>query len=253
MKYADVILPACSHFEHSDVYASYGHTYLQRTEPVIKPVAESLPNMEIFRRLAARFGFDEQAFKDSDAELQEQAFDLATANSTENTVSEISLDGSVQMLSNEHIWLSDKTDKITLYNESLEAEYGYGLPRYEPADNQYPFILITSAHFDRSNSSFGGSKIELETVDINPQDAADLSITEGKRVKLSNDYGEVILKARLTDEVARGVLSSGKGAWCASSPTGQTVSALLGNRKTDIGDGAAFYDAFVDLSAPLQK
>ncbi len=247
MKYADVILPACSHFEHSDVYASYGYTQLQRTEAAIEPVGESLPNTEIFRRLAKRFGFDEQAFKDTDEQLQEQAFDLASANTKENKVSEISTDTSLSMLDSNHIWLSDKTDKVTLYNETLEQKYGYGLPRFEPAKRAHPFVLVTSAYFHRSNSTFGGCRIELEAIDINPTDAKKLSINDGQEVKLSNGNGEVILKAHVTEDVASGVLYSHKGAWMASSPTGQTVNALLENRKTDIGDGAAFYDTFVDL------
>ncbi len=248
MKYADVILPACSHFEHSDVYASYGYTQLQRTEAAIDPVGESLPNTEIFRRLAKRFGFDEQAFKDTDEQLQEQAFDLSSADTKENKVSEISTNASLSMLDSNHIWLSDKADKVTLYNETLEQKYGYGLPRFEPAKRAHPFVLVTSAYFHRSNSTFGGCRIELEAVDINPTDAEKLSISDGQEVTLSNDNGEVILKAHVTDDVAKGVLYSHKGAWMASSPTGQTINALIENRKTDIGGGAAFYDTFVDLS-----
>lgn len=247
MKYADVILPACSHFEHSDVYASYGHTHLQRTEAAIEPVGESLPNMEIFRRLAHRFGFDGAEFKDSDADLQEQAFDLISADTKENRVSEINLNVSLKMADSNHIWLSDKSSKVTLYNDELEQQYGYGLPRYEVIQRAFPFVLVTSAYFHRSNSTFGGCRIELEDVELNPADASRFSIVDGQQVKLSNDNGEVILKARITEDVARGVLYSHKGAWCESSPTGQTVNALLENRKTDIGDGAAFYDTFVDI------
>ncbi|MCK5662219.1 MAG: molybdopterin-dependent oxidoreductase, partial [Thiotrichaceae bacterium] len=81
MKYADVILPAASHFEHKDVFAAYGHTYLQRADAVIDPVGEALPNTEIFRRLSLRFGFTDNAFADSDDDLMEQAFNLE-ANTT---------------------------------------------------------------------------------------------------------------------------------------------------------------------------
>src|SRR6202165_4710661 len=73
MAYADVVLPACTHFEHADLYAAYGQQFLQRAEAVIPPVGESLPNTEIFRRLAARFGFSDAAFKASDAELMDDA------------------------------------------------------------------------------------------------------------------------------------------------------------------------------------
>jgi len=249
MKYADVILPACSHFEHSDVYASYGYTQLQRTEAAIAPVGESLPNTEIFRRLAKRFGFDEATFKESDEQLQEQAFDLSSANTQVNKVSEISTHASLSMLATDHIWLSDKKDKVTLYNETLEKKYGYGLPRFKDITKPYPFILVTSAHFHRSNSTFGGCRIELEKVDINPQDAENLSISHGQKVKLSNDNGETILMANVCDDVAPGVLYSHKGAWLESSSTGQTINALLDNNQTDIGEGAAFYDTFVNLAA----
>src|SRR6184192_3825672 len=77
LAYADVILPACSHFEHDDLFAAYGTHWLQRAEPVIPPQGEALPNTEIFRRLAARFGFDDPAFTATDAQLMDDAIDGA--------------------------------------------------------------------------------------------------------------------------------------------------------------------------------
>ncbi len=62
LAYADVVLPACSHFEHDDLYAAYGQHWLQRAEPVIPRQGQALPNTEIFRRLAARFGFTDADF-----------------------------------------------------------------------------------------------------------------------------------------------------------------------------------------------
>ena len=62
MAHCDIVLPAARSFECDDLYASYGHHWLQRAEPVIAPLGESLPNTEIFRRLAARFGFDDPCF-----------------------------------------------------------------------------------------------------------------------------------------------------------------------------------------------
>jgi anaerobic selenocysteine-containing dehydrogenase len=64
MQYCDIVLPAASHFECDDLYASYGHHWLQRAEAVIRPVGESLPNTEIFRRLAARFAFTDECLAD---------------------------------------------------------------------------------------------------------------------------------------------------------------------------------------------
>src|SRR5207247_1740575 len=43
LAYADVVLPACSHFEHDDLFAAYGTHWLQRAEPVIRPQGQALP------------------------------------------------------------------------------------------------------------------------------------------------------------------------------------------------------------------
>src|SRR5438093_753069 len=75
MAYSDIVLPAASHFEYDDLYPAYGQHWLQRAEAVIRPRGESLPNTEIFRRLAARFGFDEPIFKADDAALMDDAMD----------------------------------------------------------------------------------------------------------------------------------------------------------------------------------
>jgi len=67
--YADYILPATTQIEHWDVHRSYGHAYLSLNRPAIAPVGESLPNSEIFRRLAAALGYDEPCFRETDEEI----------------------------------------------------------------------------------------------------------------------------------------------------------------------------------------
>jgi anaerobic selenocysteine-containing dehydrogenase len=67
--YADFVLPATTQLEHYDVHKAYGHLYLLGNSPAIAPVGESLPNSEVFRRLAARLGFEEPCFRDSDEDL----------------------------------------------------------------------------------------------------------------------------------------------------------------------------------------
>src|SRR5438552_2928182 len=67
--YADILLPATTQLEHMDVHKSYGHLYVLANNPAIAPVGESLPNSEVFRRLAARMGFDEPCFRDSDEDI----------------------------------------------------------------------------------------------------------------------------------------------------------------------------------------
>ena len=65
--YADIVLPATSAFENTDLFTSFWHHYIHLQEPVIEPLGESKSNPDVFRLLAEAMGFDEQAFKDEDA------------------------------------------------------------------------------------------------------------------------------------------------------------------------------------------
>lgn len=67
--YADYILPATTQIEHWDIHRSYGHAYLSLNRPAIAPVGESLPNSDIFRRLAAALGYTEPCFCETDEEI----------------------------------------------------------------------------------------------------------------------------------------------------------------------------------------
>ncbi len=73
--YADIVLPATTQLEHWDLHLSYGHHYVTLNQPSIDPLGESLPNSEIFRRIAARMGLDDPSLRDDDLTLIRQALD----------------------------------------------------------------------------------------------------------------------------------------------------------------------------------
>ncbi|WP_315980414.1 molybdopterin-dependent oxidoreductase [Aliamphritea spongicola] len=255
MQYADVILPAATHFEHHDAYSAYGHGYLQRAEPVIPPVGEALPNTEIFRRLAAKFGFTDPEFRTSDDNLLDQAFRLTEEKHGINSVRQLPTDQAMSMQNADFRWLSNRTlttpsSKAELYSAALEDSYQAGLPEYKSIRGNGAYQLLSPASDKRTNATFGGNTASdgLQTLELNPADAEQLNITDGDGLIISNHLGEVQVQAKLTDAVAKGVVLVDKGAWCHTSPTGLTVNALISNHsRTDIGDGAAYYDTFVDI------
>ncbi|MFN0304831.1 MAG: molybdopterin-dependent oxidoreductase, partial [Burkholderiales bacterium] len=71
--YADIFLPATTQLECLDIHKSYGHLYVMLNQPAIAPVGESLPNTEVFRRLAKKMGFTEPCLADTDEQMVEQA------------------------------------------------------------------------------------------------------------------------------------------------------------------------------------
>ena len=69
-------------------------------------------------------------------------------------------------------------------------------------------------------------------------------------MRVFNDLGAVILPLRVTDAVPPGVVASEKGAWIATSPTGQTISALVSaDDRADLGEGACYNDTRVEVEA----
>ena len=73
--FADVVLPATTQLEQFDIMYSWGHLYLSLNMPAIPPLGEAVANTELFRRLAARLGFDEPHFKRGDEQMARDALD----------------------------------------------------------------------------------------------------------------------------------------------------------------------------------
>ena len=259
MAYCDVVLPAASHFEFADIYGSYGHHYLQRAEPVIPRLGESLPNTEIFRRLAARFGFDDQIFHETDAELMDSAFAEGDPRLNGYRPSELPLEKALamgtkdgaDMILCDTVFPDTESGKIELFSQDLEERFGYGLPRFEPVERKYPLSIISPSSSKRTNATFGGCALSdgQEEVEINPLDAEMRGISDGDKLRVHNERGETLLIARITDAVLPGVLYTPKGAWLSASKSGQTVNALLdADIRTDIEDGACCNEAFCEVS-----
>jgi anaerobic selenocysteine-containing dehydrogenase len=115
-------------------------------------------------------------------------------------------------------------------------------------------MLISPASDARISSTLldrGGVLDEAPPLMMHPADAAARKLTGCARVKVYNDLGAVILPLLITDAVPRGVVASEKGAWIATSPTGQTISALVStDRRADLGKGACYNDVAVGVAAP---
>lgn len=73
--YADIVLPAAMGAEMEDIILSWGHNYLTYNARCVEAPGEALSNREIFRRLAARMGYDEDEFNWSDSECLEHFID----------------------------------------------------------------------------------------------------------------------------------------------------------------------------------
>lgn len=253
-KYADIVLPATSSFENTDLYTSYWHHYAQIQEPVIEPYEESKSNVEVFRLLAKAMGFNDPAFSESEAEMIEKALD----NKYNPFIEEINY----EVLTKRTYVKADAafpsklqtpSGKIELFSEMMKEDGYPPLPTYIPivADDDFSYSFVPAPNHNFLNSTFSNNQkhISLEKeprLHMNKQDAKREGITDGEMVRVWNNRGEIRLKVSTGDSVLPGVLVT-QGLWSDSPNTKQHVNSLTPSRIADMGGGATFFSGRVNL------
>lgn len=270
-RYADYVLPATTQIEHLDLMYSWGTLYVSLNRPAIAPVGEALPNSEIFRRLAAAMGMDHPELKQSDEEIIREVLDSDHAWTKGITFEKLWSEGWAKMEVPDD-WrpyaqggFPTASGRCELYSETLAAQGFDPLPGFEPAAEspagdpelaaRYPLALMAgkgALHF--LNSSYSGIarhlKAEREPVaDLHPDDAAARGIADGAMVRVFNDRGEVLARARLKDKVRPGVVSMPFGWWASRSPGGRSANALTRDGVAEWGRGSDFLDTLVEVAS----
>jgi anaerobic selenocysteine-containing dehydrogenase len=122
----------------------------------------------------------------------------------------------------------------------------------ETADATHPFRLATSPARNFLNTSFNETPTSIAKerrpeLMIHPDDAAGLGVGEGDWVRLANQRGEVLIRARLFEGVRNGVVIA-EGIWPNSAfPNGRGINTLTGGDQIAPYGGAAFHDNRVAL------
>jgi anaerobic selenocysteine-containing dehydrogenase len=267
-RWADIVLPATTQLEHTDLHRALGNYYIQLNRPAIAPLGESRPNTEVFRLLAARLGFDEPCFRDSDEDLIDQA--LASEHPWMAGITR-------ELLEREHRaklrlpgrfapfaagGFGTPSGKVEFFSARMAAE-GYDplpthLPLVESAEAtpelhaRFPLTLISSKAHHFLNSSFNDvptltRREGRPTLELHPQDAAARGIADGDAVRVFNDRGACRLHARVTDGVQPGVAVSPATWWPSAFADGNGINALTSDRAADMGGGATFYTNLVQV------
>jgi anaerobic selenocysteine-containing dehydrogenase len=255
--YADVLLPATTFLEHTDLYLSYGHYYLQLARPALPAPGEAKSNVEVFRQLAVRMGFDDVCFRESEDDMIRTL--LASGHRF--------LDGiTLERLEREHSMRlnvgqpflpfaeggfgtssgrCDLSRAAVEYRPPMESRLGDGALRA-----RYPLELVSSKNDDSMNSTFGNrAETDAQTgvLEMNSADAAPRGIATGDAVSVRNDRGATVLRASVNGAVRAGVVRAPSVRWNKLSAGGHGVNVLTSDRLTDIGGGPVFYSCLVQV------
>jgi len=251
-KYADIVLPATSSLEHSDIYRAYGTYYIQRAVKVIPPVGESRPNREVFSLLADAMGFTEDFFR---LDTDEFIYDLLALPSPLRESIDVK-----RLNEGKAVRLNVATGQDRFFTPSGKIEVlnpaeREPLPRYLPTHEEkgsLPFRLMTAPSLHSLNASFYERDDLREKqgrmyLMMSPEDAVAKGVIAGDKVIAWNRRGEVSFFLKVTDAVQKGVVVAEGVWWLEFAPGNRSVNALVSQRLTDEAGGSTFYDNRVDV------
>jgi len=254
--HADYLLPATTQLEHWDIHGSYGHTDVLLNRPAIAPVGEARTNTDVFRALAARMGFTEPCFRESDEDLCRVAFgrhvdfeELLQHGFARLQVPDAPFaEGHFPTASGRCEFFS-----AALARQGLDGLPDH-LPNYEPAgaSTRYPLAMISPPARNFLNSTFVNLQslrdIEGEPLlEMSAEDAAARGIADRQVVRVFNDRGEYLCKVRVSPRARPGVVN-GLGIWWRKlGLAGSNVNQLTSQRLTDMGRAPVFYDCLVEV------
>jgi anaerobic selenocysteine-containing dehydrogenase len=273
--YADIVLPATTFFEHKDVQKAYGHYYLQVSNQAIAPLGECRPNVEVFRALALRMGFEEECFRESVDQMIDLALDSKdpwmrgiSRERLEQGQVRVNFAASADRLpaSAAEPFLPfaqggfrTPSGKAELYSEAvgalgLDPVADFTPPtesRHTEKHGRLPLELLARKSDNFLNSTFSNlpSVQEMEEpglLEICATDAQARGIRDGDRVRVFNERGDILLRARVNGKVQPGVVSASLN-WAKMTPGFQSINALTSEKLADMGNSATFYSVLVEV------
>ena len=251
--YADVILPNTTFLEHYDIARAYGPISMVLARPAIEPVGESRTNAEVFGELIDRLGLGRDG--DARGELEEMISVMGAIPSPagdglrEHGVATPPYGGHpVQFVD---VFPRTPDGKVHLWPAELEAEAPAGLYGYQPdpGTEAYPLALISPASERTISSTLGELARPESMLTIHPDDAESRGIGDGVPVRIFNALGEVRCKARIGAWIRPGTVALPKGLWFRHTANGRTSNTLIPDTLSDIGGGACYNDARVQVEA----
>jgi anaerobic selenocysteine-containing dehydrogenase len=251
--YADLVLPATTFLEGYDFARAYGPINIDLARPVVDAVGEARSNADVFGELCTRLGLLADDEPSGELELTVRVLDSLPGSIGSELRSGTSPSPSFGTAPVQFVDVLPNTPdhKVHLFPDDLDMSAPLGLYGFQPdpATDRFPLTLISPAS-DRTISSTLG---ELPRPDVklsmHPTDAAVRGLEDGDAVRVFNELGEVHCALGVTPAVRPGTVSLPKGIWRRSTKNGLTGTALVSDALTDLGGGACFNDARVQVGS----
>ena len=250
-RYADIVLPATTFLEQYDFARAYGPISLQMVRPAVDAVGEARPNVDVFAEIEERLGLAQPDEPRDELEMMLRVLDGLPAGVGDAVRADAPAAPPFGTAPVQFVDVFPRTadGRIHLFPEDLDRQAPMGLYRYQPdpATDQWPLALISPSNEKAISSSLYELVRKPAALTIHPDDAHARDIGEGATVRVFNDLGSVTCHAVVSPAVRPGTVALPKGLWSRHTLNGSTANALAPDTLSDIGAGACFNDARVQV------
>jgi anaerobic selenocysteine-containing dehydrogenase len=260
-EYADIVLPATTFMECSDLVMGWMHPYLQLQQKAIEPLHEARPDFEIINEMAKRMGAGEYFDKTMD-ECIEMVLSSDHPSSRGVTLKRLK-QGPVRVPAYENPAFLTPSGRIEFYSERLR-EFGEQLPVYKESlennrgslSKKYPLCFLQTHTRSRVHSLYANIDWLREfdpepKLEMNPADAEKRGIQDGDLVLVFNERGRLKIKVMVHEGIKPGVVNVNQGWWPKDflAGTHQTLThdAVNPAQKAVFMENTAFYDVLVQV------
>lgn len=255
---ADYVLPCTTVFEDEDVYySSMYHHYVNYGPALVPAPGEAKSDLWIWTELANRLGFGDDFNFTIDEFLKMGLGDLEKKGITLERIKRekhVALpvqdvpwhDKKFQTPSGKYEFTSERLKEKGLF-DSIQISYPFESEYSNPElAKEYPYTLL-SIHPGRSNHSQHYhliEKIQSVTVEISPDIAEENGIQTGNQVKVYNNRGQILGRAKVAYGLHSKTINIDEGGW---SKFGGSVNLLTPDRPSDNQMGSTLFDCLVAL------
>jgi anaerobic selenocysteine-containing dehydrogenase len=235
-RYADVVLPAATYFEKTDVNFSDHHLYCRLSNKVINPLEGSKDEIYLMNEIIRELELDTDWLLEDPWKVLRKSL----KNSFQNGTLDDLLEGKELKLRlkpmNEY---QTQSGKIEFYASKAEKLGFNPLPEQLPCEpEEGMFVLLNSSISKYTHSQFRDVYGPIpQHVWLNSKDAASLNIKNNDRIKIYNDLGGVVIHTVVTNDTPQGVL------WAPRPLTGledNPLNILADSKPQVIGGGPRF-------------
>ncbi len=250
-RWAEVVLPATAFLEHREIRRGYGSMRLYDSAAVATPPGEARSNNQVFGALLEKLGLWRDGDAMTDDELAAAIFSGDAGGRLRAQLDQHGVATPPIERPRLFVDLAPATPdrKIDLVPAALDAEARGGLYHYEadPGTERHPLALISPAISQQISSTFGQLRKGEAAAELAPADARARGISDGDAIRIWNELGEVVCRAKLSAHVRDGVVVLTKGLWRFHTRNGQSSNALIPPTTTDFAGGACYNDARVQV------